>query len=67
MKQLSSFMILTAGGGDRISFTFDEIDSNSGEPLSMNNKRNFFVVDSALQKHIDAIRKYIRENKLQEE
>jgi len=65
MKQLSSFMALNVNGGDRISFTFDEINEETGEPISQNNKQNFYVVDSALAKHIEAIRKYIRENKLQ--
>lgn len=65
MKQLSSFMVLNVNGGDRISFTFDEINEENGEPISQNNKQNFYVVDSALSKHIEAIRKYIRENKLQ--
>lgn len=65
MKQLSSFMVLNVNGGDRVSFTFDEINEETGEPISQNNKQNFYVVDSALSKHIEAIRKYIRENKLQ--
>lgn len=64
MKQLSSFMVLNVNGGDRISFTFDEIDENTGEPISQNNKRNFYVVDSGLRQHIEAIRDYIRNNKL---
>lgn len=65
MQQLSSFMVLSAGGGDRIAFTYDEIDSETGEAVSQNNKKNFYVVDNTLQKHVDAIRKYIRENKLE--
>lgn len=64
MKQLSSFMVLNINGGDRVSFTFDEINPETGEPISQNNKQNFYVVDSALSKHIEAIRNYIRENKL---
>lgn len=65
MKQLSSFMALNVNGGDRISYTFDEINEETGEPISQNNKSNFYVVDATLTKHIEAIRKYIRENKLQ--
>lgn len=67
MKQLSSFMVLNINGGDRISFTFDEIDENTGEPISTNNKLSFYVVDESLRTNIDAIRNYIRENKLSEE
>ena len=50
MKQLSSFMVLNIDGGDRVS--------------SQNKKENFWVVDKELKKHIDAIRSYVRENKL---
>ncbi len=67
MKQLSSFMVLNVNGGDRISFTYDEIDDNTGDMLGGNKKESFFVVDSTLSKHVEAIRKYIRDNKLKEE
>lgn len=66
MKQLSSFMVLNVNGGDRVSFTYDEINDETGEPISTNNKKNFFVVDATLRSHIEAIRDYIRENKLGE-
>ncbi len=64
MKRLSSFMVLNINGGDRISFTFDEIDSETGEPISQNNKQSFFVVNDELASHIEAVRTFIRENKL---
>lgn len=64
MKQLSSFMVLNVNGGDRVSFTYDEIDENTGEPISQNNKKNFYVVNSDLASHIEAIRTFIRENKM---
>lgn len=63
-KQLSSFMVLNIDGGDRVSYTFDEIDETTGSPISVNNKLNFFVMDEELRGHINAIRDYIRENKL---
>lgn len=66
MKQLSSFMVLNVDGGDRISYTYNEIDSNTGDPVSTNNKRNFYVVDEELGEHINAIRRYIQKNKLEE-
>lgn len=66
MKQLSSFMALNVNGGDRISFTFDEIDAETGEPISTNNKQSFYVVDEGLRGHINAVRAWIRENKLSE-
>lgn len=64
MKQLSSFMALSVNGGDRISYTYDEVDESTGDLASTNNKESFFVVDDALRKHVEAIRKHIRENKL---
>ena len=64
MKQLSSFMVLNVNGGDRGSFTFDEIDE-TGTPISSNNKVNFYAVDEEIRAHINAIRDYIRVNKLE--
>ena len=66
-KQLASFAVLNINGGDRISYTFDEIDMETGDMISSNNKGNFFVVDSGLKGKITAIRNYIQENKLDQE
>ena len=63
-KQLSSFMVLNVDGGDRVSYTYDEIDSENGEPISKNNKKNFYAVTLEIKEHIEAVREYIRENKL---
>lgn len=65
MKQLSSFMALSINGGDRITFTFDEINEETGEAVSQNNKGSFYVLDKTLLNHLNAVRNYIRENKLQ--
>lgn len=64
MKQLSSFMILSVNGGDRISYTYDEIDPETGDLVSTNNKESFFAVDAGLRSSIEEIRDYIRENRL---
>lgn len=64
MKRLSSYMVLNINGGDRISYTFDEIDDTTGTPISVNNKESFYVIDDNLAGNIEAIRNYIRENKL---
>lgn len=64
MKQLSSFMVLNIDGGDRVSYTYNEIDDNTGEPIRLNNKGNFYVVDDELKGHIDAIRNFVKDNKL---
>lgn len=64
MKQLSSYMVLNVNGGDRVSYTYDEIDPETGNLVSTNNKESFFVVDSDLLSSIEATREYIRENRL---
>lgn len=66
MKQLSSFLVLNVSGGDRISYTYDEIDGNTGELTNSNVKESFFVVNDDLRGHVEAIRGYIRENKISE-
>ncbi len=66
MKQLSSFLVLNVNGGDRVSFTYDTIDPNTGELAESNAKGSFFVVDEALRGHIEAVRQFIRDNKLSE-
>ena len=55
---------MNVDGGDRISYTYNEINETTGEPVSTNNKKNFYVVDEELLAHIHAIRQFIRENKL---
>lgn len=64
MKQLSSFMALNIDGGDRVTYTYNEINDSTGEPISRNNKGNFYVVDDKLMEHIKAIRDFIKNNKL---
>lgn len=66
MKQLSSFMALSVNGGDRISYTYDELDDETGEVVSANNKASFYVVDSSLRESINAVRDWLRDHKLSE-
>lgn len=66
MKQLSSFLALNVNGGDRVSYTYDVINETTGEVAESNVKESFFVVDSTLREHIEAVREYIREHKLTE-
>lgn len=67
MRQLSSFMAISVNGGDRISFTHDTIDDETGEVIEYNTKESFFVVDETLRGHVNAVREWIREHKLAEE
>lgn len=63
MKKLTSFTAHVTAEGQRISYTFSEIDS-TGRLVSQNTRENFIVVDDALQAHIDAINDFINSNKL---
>lgn len=65
IKQLASFAVLNVNGGDRVTYTYDEIDADTGDMISSNNKGNFFAVDSGLKASINEIRAYITENKLE--
>ena len=65
MKQLSTFSVLNVNGGDRISFTYDEVDGDTGNVISTNNKESFFVVDAGLREDVEGIRNYIRTNRLE--
>lgn len=65
MKQLSSFVVLSINGGYRISYTFDEINEETGDLVSQNNKESFFAVDEDLKKSIESIRSFIQGNKLE--
>lgn len=64
IKQLASFAVLNVNGGNRVSYTYDEIDGDTGDMISSNNKGSFFVVDNDLAASIESIREFIRENKL---
>lgn len=64
MKQLSSFMVLNIDGGDRVAYTYNKIDDSTGEPISRNNKGNFYIVNDELKEHVKAIRDFIKDNKL---
>lgn len=66
IKQLASFAVLNVNGGDRVTYTYDEIDADTGDMISSNNKGNFFSVDANLKQNINAIRQFITENKLGE-
>ena len=64
MKQLTSFLVLSVNGMDRISYTYDEIDPETGDLVSTNNKESFFAVDDEVKAGIAAIRDHISENRL---
>ena len=66
IKQLASFAVLNVNGGDRVTYTYDESDAETGDMISSNNKGSFFAVDASLKSKITQLRNYIIENKLSE-
>lgn len=66
IKQLASFAVISANGGQRVTFTYDEIDPGTGDVISQNNKGNFYAVDQTLLQNIESTRSYIQEHKLSE-
>ena len=67
MNQIDSVAILNVNGRDRISYTYDKINVDTGEPISENNVGGMWVFDESIVEHINAIRKYILDTKLNEE
>lgn len=63
-KILTSFMNLSTGEGSRIAYTYSEVDENTGNIISQNNKGNFLVMDDDVQAHLDTVKKYIRDKYL---
>lgn len=59
MKQISGFSVVSINGGNRVSYTYDEIDDSSGELLSTNNRKSFYAVDQELNDRIEYIRKFV--------
>ena len=66
IKQMASFAAINVNGGQRVTFTYDEIDPDTGDVISQNNKGNFYAVDQALLQNIESVRSYIQEHKLSE-
>ena len=63
-KILTSFMNFSTGEGSRIAYTYSEVDEETGEVVSQNNKGNFLVMNDDVQAHLDAVKKYIRDKYL---
>lgn len=63
-KILTSFMNLSTGEGSRIAYTYSEVNEETGEVVSQNNKGNFLVMNDDVQAHLDAVKKYIQDKYL---
>ena len=60
MKTLTSFTSLVTGEGERIAYTFSEID-DYGNIISQNNKGSFVVVDESMKEHLKYIKNDIEQ------
>lgn len=58
MNKLTSFTAHVTAEGQRISYTYSEIDQ-TGKLVNQNVRENFIVIDEGLQEHIDEINAYI--------
>ena len=61
-KILTSFMNLSTGEGSRIPYTYSEVDETTGSIISQNNKGNFLVMNNDVQKNLDSVKDYIKNN-----
>lgn len=59
MKKVTSFTHLITGEGDRIAFTYSEMDEY-GTITSQNNRKSFVITDMEIAGHATAIRDYIQ-------
>ena len=57
-------MALNVDGIDKIVYTYSEIDSDTGEEIVGNQKKNFYAVSNEVSDAINVIKKYILENQL---
>ena len=57
-------MNLSTGEGSRIAYTYSEVNEETGEVVSQNNKGNFLVMNDDVQAYLDAVKKYIRDKYL---
>lgn len=67
MKKLTSFTKFATAEGVRLAYTYSEINEETGEVISQNNKGSRLVVNADLSAHLEAVDDFIKNNYLQEE
>lgn len=60
---LRAFQIIEQDGMKTVNSTYNVLDGN-GNIITKNKKDSFYSVDPGLTNHIEAIAKYIKENRL---
>lgn len=62
MKILTSFSVIKMSEGLRLSYTYSEIDANTGIAINNNVQESRFIVQDELKTPCDNIMNYIQEN-----
>lgn len=66
MKLLTSFTKLTTGEGIRVAYTYSEVNDETGEVISQNNKGSFIALAPTLKQNLNAVDSFIEEHYLSE-
>ena len=65
MKKVTSATMHTTSEGQRMSYTYSDIDEDTGKVISENNRESMVVLDIPANKeileHINAVMDYIKE------
>ena len=64
MKRVTAFTHLITGEGSRIAYTYSEIDDETGNLISQNNKGNFVVTNQVVLDSINTIIEFINTKQL---
>ena len=62
MKIVTSATVFRDGLGMRLSYTYSEVDDETGKIISDNNRGNRIVTDSAVVANADAVIAYAQES-----
>ena len=62
MKKITGIAILTTAEGERITYTYSEIDETTGRVVQSNIKRSFIVLDQETQEIINSLKVKVEVN-----
>lgn len=61
MNKITGIAVLTTAEGERITYTYSEIDSN-GTIVKSNEKKSFVVMDTDTQEIVDQLKEKVNAN-----
>lgn len=62
MKVLTSFSVIKMSEGQRISYTYTEINANTGEVINNNKQESRFIVQEELKSNANNIMTFVENN-----